>query len=176
MKILGPLLIIGGVILIFVVIPALVYWRSVSETGQAPLAPPTPEIQEKERKMLLAQRLRMAKARRGKSAFFVCANCHPKRPGAPRKVGPTLYGIVGAKVAARPRFPYSQALKEKGGRWTFEELDRFLENPRAYVPGTKMAFPGIKSAIMRADIMLYLRELSDKPYPLPEVKPLQAGK
>ena len=64
-------------------------------------------------------------------------------------------------------FNYSAALKGKGGTWTFEEIEQFITNPRGAVPGTTMAFAGIAQAQERADILGYLRSLSDNPQPLP---------
>ena len=62
-------------------------------------------------------------------------------------------------------FNYSAALKGKGGEWSFEELDKFIHNPKGYIPGTIMAFAGVPSANERADILAYLRTLSDNPGP-----------
>jgi cytochrome c len=60
-------------------------------------------------------------------------------------------------------------MKSKGGEWTFEELNRFLANPRRDIPGTAMTFAGIERARQRADVIAYLRTLSDNPVPLPAV-------
>ena len=60
------------------------------------------------------------------------------------------------------------ALKGKGGTWTFEDLDKFLANPRAFVPGTAMSFAGVSRAAQRADIIAFLNSKSDKPAPLPQ--------
>lgn len=58
-------------------------------------------------------------------------------------------------------------MKAKGGKWTFDELDKFLTNPGTYIPGTKMTFGGFDRSAERADVIAYLRTLSDNPAPLP---------
>ena len=66
-----------------------------------------------------------------------------------------------------PCFDYSETLKSKGGKWTDDDLDQSLANPKAYAQGTKMAFAGESAPGKRADIIAYLRTLSDNPKPLP---------
>jgi cytochrome c len=104
---------------------------------------------------------------RGQAAAKKCLSCHSLEKGGPNKVGPDLYGVVGRPVASHEGFKYSAALKAKGGNWTFEDLDHFIASPKAAVPGTAMAFAGISQAQERADVLAYLRTLSDNPQPLP---------
>ena len=79
--------------------------------------------------------------------------------------------------AAKDRggFNFSAAMKAKGGNWTFEELNKFLADPRGYIPGTAMTFAGIKSDQQRADVIDYLHTLSDNPLPLPKAGGKCAG-
>ncbi|WP_082507693.1 c-type cytochrome [Methylobacterium sp. Leaf113] len=112
-------------------------------------------------------RLASATVDKGQSAAKKCASCHSFEKGGPNKVGPHLWGVVDRQRAHEPGFEYSAALKEKGGTWTYDELDHFLANPKGYVPGTKMAFAGITSPTERADVIVYLRSLADTPAPLP---------
>lgn len=98
-----------------------------------------------------------------------CSACHNFTKGAGAKIGPDLYGVVGRDVASQPGFSYSDALKKHHGPWTFEELNHWLHNPQDYAPGTKMGFGGIASEQQRANVIDYLRTLSDHPEPLPPV-------
>ena len=83
-------------------------------------------------------------------------------------MGPNLWGVVGRPKASEPGFAYSEQLKAKGGAWTIDDLNQFITNPKAFVTGTKMTFPGDDHARERADIIDYLNSLSDNPAPLPK--------
>jgi cytochrome c len=104
---------------------------------------------------------------KGQASARKCTACHDLSKGGPNKVGPNLYGVVGRPVASHPGFNYSAALKAKGGTWAYEDLDKFVHNPKAVVPGTTMAFAGVPPASERANLLSYLRSLSDNPPPLP---------
>ncbi|WP_082503949.1 cytochrome c family protein [Methylobacterium sp. Leaf117] len=120
-------------------------------------------------------RLASATVDKGQAAAKKCASCHSFEKGGPNKVGPHLWGVVDRQRAHEPGFEYSAALKEKGGTWTYDELDHFLANPKGYVPGTKMAFAGITSPTERADVIVYLRSLADTPAPLPAAEAKAEG-
>ena len=75
--------------------------------------------------------------------------------------------MVERAKASTSGFEYSAALKEKGGAWTYDDLDHFLENPKAYAKGTKMAYQGLASPDDRANVITYLRSLSKEPKALP---------
>ncbi len=96
-----------------------------------------------------------------------CKACHSLEKGGPNKVGPNLWGVVGRPVASHEGYSYSDALKNMGGKWTFARLEKFLRDPRKAVPGTKMGFAGIKNDRDRANLLAFLRTLSDHPEPLP---------
>jgi len=104
----------------------------------------------------------------GKDVFKRCLQCHTPDKGAPNRVGPNLWGIVGRPRASIAGFPYSEAMKTHPGNWTFEELAKYLHDPKADIPGNKMAFAGIKDNSELADLLTYLRTLGDKPAPLPQ--------
>jgi cytochrome c len=103
----------------------------------------------------------------GAKAARKCAACHSFEEGGPAKIGPPLWDVVGRDIAALDDFAYSDALAGKEGAWDYQTLDAYLTQPREWAPGTKMAFAGIKKPEERADVILYLRSLSNEPAPLP---------
>lgn len=131
--------------------------------AQEPAAPP------------IEQLLAAASIERGTAAARVCSTCHSFDKGGPNVVGPNLWGVVGRPRASESGYNYSAAMKAKGGEWTFEELNRFLANPRSDIPGTAMTFAGISRPQQRADIIDYLRTLADNPVPLPKAEAAPAG-
>src|SRR5215510_12953168 len=117
----------------------------------------------------LGQLLASASTERGQAATRPCETCHTFDKGGQNRIGPNLWGVVGRDRASEQGFNYSAAMKAKGGKWSFEELDKFLTNPRRDIPGTAMTFAGIERGRQRADVIDYLRTLSDNPVPLPQV-------
>lgn len=136
------------------------------EGAPAPAATPLP--------VLLAQ----ADVAKGESAAKKCIACHSFEKGGPNKVGPDLWGVVDREIAHHPGFGYSAgmlAFAEQEKTWTYAHLDAFLANPRGVVNGTAMSFAGIKNDQERADLVAYLRTLSDNPVPLPPVEEAAAS-
>ncbi len=115
----------------------------------------------------LAQLLAAADPAAGAKVAKKCVACHTFEKGGPNKVGPNLWGLIGREMAAVEGFAYSDALKQLGGRWSFERLDAFLADPKGFAPGTKMAFAGIKKPEDRAALLAWLAQQADEPVPLP---------
>jgi cytochrome c len=112
--------------------------------------------------------LQTASVEKGATAAKKCAACHSFEKGGPNRVGPNLWATVNEKKGeGKNGFNFSAALKGKGGTWTFEDLNKFLLNPKAYVPGTAMGFAGIAKDSERADVIAYLASLNEPPVPLP---------
>lgn len=119
----------------------------------------------------LAMLLAGADAAAGEQAATArCGTCHSFNSGGPAGTGPNLYGVVGSKIGAHaPGFAYSSALKEKGGEWTYENMNLWLTSPRKFANGTKMSFAGLSKGEDRANIIAYLKEMGGGPaFPVPE--------
>ena len=119
----------------------------------------------------LPVRLAKASVDKGKNLARQCQVCHTLEKGGPNRVGPNLWNVVDEpRGTGRNGFNFSAAMKAKGGKWTFEELDKFLTNPRGYIPGTAMTFAGVKNPQQRADVIDFLHTLSDNPVALPKAQ------
>jgi cytochrome c len=95
----------------------------------------------------------------GEKVFKQCQSCHSIAAGK-NMVGPTLHQIIGRKAGTVPGFKYSKANQSSGIEWTEQKMFEYLENPRAVVPGTIMAFVGLKKPQDRVDVIAYVQENS----------------
>jgi cytochrome c len=96
----------------------------------------------------------------GERAFRKCYSCHSVDPAETGLPGPNLHGILGRPAAAEPGFDYSPALRRAGAQglvWTAAALDRFLADPRGFLPGTLMAFVGLPDPEERRRLIRYLQ-------------------
>src|ERR1700752_1533575 len=96
-------------------------------------------------------------AAKGEKIFAKCKACHTVEAGK-NKVGPSLAGLFGRKAGTAEGYNYSDAMKNSGIVWGDETLHKYLEKPKDDVPGTKMAFPGLKEAQDRDDVIAYLKQ------------------
>jgi cytochrome c len=116
----------------------------------------------------ISARLGSADPGSGKEIYVrKCAACHFSAPGVVANPRPNLWGVVGRRKASANDFPYSPALREAGGIWTYEDLNAWISGPALYFPGTDMNFEGIEDEKQRADVIAFLRTLSDQPESLP---------
>lgn len=95
----------------------------------------------------------------GEKVFRRCAVCHSLEADGPAKPGPSLHGVIGRTTGTLEGFAFSDALVtagEAGHVWTPEEISLFIENPKKLMPGTKMAFVGLKKPEERADVIAYI--------------------
>ena len=113
--------------------------------------------------------LASADVKAGQAVAKQCMACHTFEKGGPNRVGPNLWGVVGGPKTHMQGFNYSQAMQGFAGKgpWTFEELNKFLFDPKTDVPGTRMTFAGVKKTQDRANLVAWLRTQADNPVPLP---------
>lgn len=120
--------------------------------GDAPAAAPAAAFDP----AAVAEAAEGASVEAGAKVFKKCSACHTAEAGGANKVGPNLGGVVGRAKGSHAGFAYSDAMKGKGGDWSMADLASFLHNPKEFVPGTKMMFPGIKDSTDLADLIAYL--------------------
>lgn len=94
---------------------------------------------------------------KGKAVFARCVICHTVEPGK-NKLGPSLANIIGQKAGEVPGFNFSPAMKKSNVKWTPQTLDKYLINPRTFMPGNRMAFAGLSNAADRANVIAYLQK------------------
>ena len=116
-----------------------------------------PVAKKEEKPVDFPSLMKLADLDRGAKIFKKCATCHTIGKGEAAKIGPNLFGVVGRKRASTS-FSYSDAMRAKGGSWDAESIGQFITKPKEYVPGTKMAFPGLKKPQDRADVILFLQK------------------
>ncbi len=171
-KIAGAVLVAGlvalssGIIADFLVEPHGSDRASVEVPAGEPATPTAPSA---EPVGPIAPLMAAADPAAGEAIAKKCLTCHTFVQGGANKVGPNLWNVLGRPVAHMADFAYSDAMKNHGGTWGYEELNEFIANPKGYVPGTKMTFAGLGKIQDRANLIAYLRTLSASPQPLPEV-------
>ena len=113
----------------------------------------------------------------GEKVFAKCAACHTMNQGGANGIGPNLWATVGEPIGqGKAGFAFSDALKSKGGNWTFEALDHWLTSPREFAPGTKMTFAGLGNPVDRANLIAWMNSQgSNLPLPAADAAPADAS-
>ena len=127
------------------------------------------EAAEEVKVVSIEELLTTASADAGAKQAKKCAACHTFDESGKNKVGPGLWGVVGRAPASHEGFSYSSAMQEfaaNNSEWTFEQLNEFIKAPKKHVSGTSMGYAGLKKDKPRADLIAYLRSLSDNPVPI----------
>jgi cytochrome c len=131
--------------------------------AKAPAAP-----KQAEKAVPLATLLASADATAGKKVSKKCKSCHDLTARKKLGIGPPLWDVIQSGKGGNGKFKYSSAMSGMGGKWSYEDLDAFIASPKGFLKGTKMAFPGIKNAKDRANLIAFLRSLSGAPKALPQ--------
>ena len=134
--------------------------QSGEKAAEAPAAPAAPEPTDAEKQALLAALpapYNTADLANGKQKFAMCRSCHTIVPGGANMTGPNLHGVFGRKAGAVENYKYSDVVKNAGFVWDADHLDKWLAEPRTFLPGTKMSFAGLKNPKDRVDLIAFLK-------------------
>lgn len=132
---------------------------SGDQTPSAPAAPAPPPLTDAQRATLLAalpSPFAQGDLENGRAVFARCRSCHTITPDGPNMTGPNLHGVIGRVAGTHQGFNYSPALKAAGFTWDGDKIEHWLENPRTFLPGNKMSFPGLPDETDRRDVVAFL--------------------
>jgi cytochrome c len=136
------------------------------EPASAPAAPAPSDAEKAALVATLPAPYNTGDLANGQSRFALCRSCHTITEGGPDMTGPNLHGVFGRQVGTKPGYAYSAPVKAAGFIWDGEHLDKWLADPRGFMPGTKMSFAGLKDPKDRIDLIAYLKvETGFKPAP-----------
>lgn len=172
-KLAASVLIAGLAAVIIGKIGGALYHPEIPETRgyQIEVAEETPGGAVKEKEVIkIGQLMAAASAERGQKVAKKCLACHTFDKGGANKVGPNLWGVLGNQMAQNAGFAYSPALSGMSQGWDYNNLYAFLNNPKKFMKGTKMAFVGLRKPQDIADMIAYMHQQSDTQYPLPPVE------
>ena len=146
------------------------YPIEVPEVASVGVAAPAAPVQAEPILAMLAS----ADVAKGEKLAKKCTACHGFDAGGAAKVGPNLYNLINANKGRDGGYSYSSALAGLGGEWSYTELNGFLHKPKAWLSGTKMNFAGLKKPQDRANLIAWIRTLSDNPAALPSAEEIAA--
>src|ERR1700730_1161526 len=106
---------------------------------------------------MAAQARGLGDAQRGAQVFAQCKVCHSLEAGK-NMIGPSLHGIFGRKAGSVPGYAYSLAMKNANVTWNDDTLSKYLSDPKAFIPGDKMVFAGVKDPSKLGDLLAYLNQ------------------
>ncbi len=125
-----------------------------------------PELTDAQKKALVAElpaAYQNADLANGEAKFAICRSCHTLAEGGEDMTGPNLWGIFGRKAGTKAGFSYSDDMKNAGWSWDADRIDKWIENPRAVLPGTKMTFVGMPNPTDRRDVIAFLKVQTSPP-------------
>lgn len=128
--------------------------------GEQAATPKAPELTPEQKQALLASLpapYNTGDLENGRTKFGLCRSCHTITEGGPNQVGPNLHGVFGRKAGTHEGYSYSPAMKASNIVWDGAVLDKWLSNPRTFLPGTKMTFAGLSNEKDRIDLIAYLK-------------------
>ena len=134
-----------------------------AESAPASSAPAMTDAQKKAILATLPATYQSADLDNGQAKFAICKTCHTVAKGAENMTGPNLYGVFGRKAGASPGFAYSDGVKALGITWDADTVSKWIENPRAMAPSTKMTYIGMASPKDRTDVVAYLKTVTSPP-------------
>ncbi|MHB8529482.1 MAG: c-type cytochrome [Caulobacteraceae bacterium] len=140
--------------------------QAVPAAPEAASGPPAAPLTDAQKKTLLSSlpaAYRNADLDNGQAKFAICKSCHTAVQGGGNMTGPNLFGVFGRKAATVAGFSYSDALKASGITWDAATIDKWITNPKAMVPGTKMTYIGMADPKDRTDLVAYLKVATSAP-------------
>ena len=134
------------------------------EASSSSAAPPA--LTDAQKKALVAElpaAYQAADLSNGEAKFAVCRSCHTTPEGGADMTGPNLWGIFGRKAGGKADFSYSDDLKNAPWTWDADRINKWIENPRAVLPATKMTFVGMQDPNDRRDVIAFLKTQTSPP-------------